>query len=204
MQSIIRDKRYTVSNRQAVPFTIALIGKAIRDGSTYLPIRNYAATLAAKAPRKDFWGQLLNVWNDFLKRWRYVRDPHQTETVTTDPKALFNLVIGHNGGSGQGMGVGDCDDATAAIGALLMSIGFPIRIATTAPPNAPGLHFTHVFAQAKVPGRGWITVDPVLVPHKKNLGDIADHSRLAVWNLYGQLIASKGAPLRSLKHIYQQ
>lgn len=204
MQSVIRDKRYTVSNRQAVPFTIALIGKAIRDGSTYLPLRNYAASLAAKAPRKNYFAQLKNIWDDFLRRWRYVRDPHQCETVTMGPAALFNLVIGHNGGAGQGVGVGDCDDATAAIGALMMSVGFPIRIATTAPPNAPGMHFTHVFAQVQVPGRGWITADPVLVPHKKNLGDIADHSRLAVWNLDGRLIAARGAPLRSLKSMYQQ
>lgn len=200
--SIIKDRRFNVPNHQATPITIKIIGKAIKDASSYLPLRNWAAAIAATAPRKDYTGQLKAIWRAFNKRWRYVRDPHGLETVTTSPKAVFNLVIGHNGGAGNGYGVGDCDDAAVAIGALLKSVGFPVRIATTAPPGLPGLSFTHVFVQAQVPGRGWVTVDPVLLPNK-NLGDTAPHGRLAIWDLNGKIIATRGISARRLKRTYK-
>lgn len=200
MQNIAIDKRYKVSNGQLNAFTVALIGKAIRDGSSYIPIRNFAASIAATAPRKDYAAQLKAVFDEFLRRWRYVKDPLGTETVTVSPRALFNLVIGHNGGVGRGKGAGDCDDATAAMGALLMSIGFPVRIATIAPPGWPGGGFTHVFLQALLPGRGWINVDPVLAP-QGGLGDMAPTGKMAIWDLRGKIIASKGVPLGLLRKI---
>lgn len=200
MKNIIRDKRYRVHNDVANHVTIKLMGKAIRNASSYLPIRNFAASIAAQAARKDYLGQLKLVWNEFLKRWRYVKDPHETETVTTSPRAIYNLILGHNGGVGRGLGAGDCDDAAVGLGAMLMSIGFPIRIATIAAPGWPGNGFTHVFIQAMIPGRGWINVDPVLVP-QAGLGDVAPHGRIAIWDLKGNLIASKGIPLGVLKKI---
>lgn len=204
MKNIIQDKRVKVTPQQQMGLTIAIIGKAIRDASSYLPIRNLAASIAAEAPRKDFRKQLVNIWNYFVKRWRYVRDPHQLETVTVNPRAVYNLVMGHNGGAGgkSGFGVGDCDDATVAIGSMLLSVGFPVRIGITAPPGMPGLSFTHVFPQALVPGMGWITVDPVLLPNA-GLGAVAPHSRMAIFNLKGKLIATRGISARAIKQAYK-
>lgn len=205
MKNIIRDKRIQVTPRQQTPVTLAIIGKAIRDASSYLPIRNLAASLAAEAPRKDFKKQLQNIYNYFVKRWRYVRDPHGTETVTVNPRAIYNLVMGHNGGAGgkSGFGVGDCDDATVGLGSLMLSAGFPVRIGVTAPPGMPpGVTFTHVFPQAHVPNVGWVTVDPVLLPNA-GLGAVAPHSRMAVFDLKGRLIATRGVSARALKQAYK-
>lgn len=95
-------------------------------------------------------------------------------------------------GVGLGKGAGDCDCATIAIGAELLATGFPVRIATTADPRAPaGNMFGHVFPQAMVPGLGWITVDPVLHPHRKAFA-IAPHSRIAFWDLSGRLLGYSG------------
>ena len=120
--------------------TIRLIGSAIKDGSKYLPIRNHAAALATKAGPKDYLGQLNAVFDSFVKSWRYVKDPFGNELITRSPNALYNLVIGggpKNPGIGHGKGAGDCDDATAAIGAQLRAIGFPVRIAVTSTPGSP-------------------------------------------------------------------
>ena len=201
MQNIIKDKRIVTSNARVTPVTIALIGKGIRDGSSYLPIRNYAAAAAAKAPRKNYPAQINEIWKSFLKNWRYVKDPVGVETVTINPRAVYNLVIGNNGGAGGGYGVGDCDDSTVALGALFRSAGFDVRIATIAPPGYPGIGFTHVFPQVFLNGR-WINADPVLVPHK-TLGDIAPNSRMAVWDLNGNLIATRGVPARALKKAFK-
>lgn len=202
MQNVITDKRVKVEAMKQMPVTVALIGKAIRDSSSYLPIRNLAASLAATAPRKNFPMQVKAIWDYFLKRWRYVKDPHGQETLTTAPRAVYNLVMGHNGGvGGLGFGAGDCDDATVGLGALLMAAGFPVRIGTTAPPGHPGLGFTHVFPQVFL-GDRWFTVDPVLVPNA-GIGDIAPHGRLGIWDLKGNLIATRGVSTGAVRRAHK-
>ena len=175
--------------------TIQVIGKAIKDGSLHLPIRNRAAALASKALPKDYLGQVEEIFDDFVKRWRYVKDPLGKELVTTSPQQLFALVMGGRSadpGAGFGLGVGDCDDATCAIGAQLMSIGFPVRIATIAPIGAPpGNLMSHVFCQTAVPGHGWVTVDPVVYP-AQGAFYTPPNSRLATFSLEGQYLGGSG------------
>jgi hypothetical protein len=198
----IRQKDFVVPDDKATITTIKLIGEAIKKGATYLPIRNYAAALATDAPPKDYLGQLKNIYQDILKRWRYVRDPHGTELLARSPEALYNLILGHKGGVGKGKGAGDCDDITAALGACLKSIGFPVLLVTSAPPaHRLGANFTHIFLVTEIPNRGSIYVDPVLYPYK-GLGEITPHSRLVVWNLDGQWVAAKGIKPKTLSAVY--
>jgi hypothetical protein len=202
MNNIIRDRRLKVNERQQMPITVALVGKAIRDGSSYLPIRNLAASLAATAPRKNFPKQVKAIWDYFIKRWRYVKDPYGQETVTVSPRAIYNLVMGHNGGAGgKGFGVGDCDDAAVALGSLLMAAGFPVRLGTTAPPGHPGFGFTHIFPQVFING-AWLTVDPVLLPNA-GIGSIAPHGRLGIWDLKGKLIATRGVSTGAVRRAHK-
>lgn len=180
-------------NQKKMIATIKLIGKAIKEGSKYLPIRNHSAALATLARPKDYLGQVRNVFSDAVENWRYVNDPWGTELLTFGPEALARLVLGLDGrGVGRGYGAGDCDCITAAIGAELRSIGRPIRIAITAPITAPpGDNFSHVFIQANIPGIGWVTVDPVLYP-QKGFGDTTPHSRIAYFDLNGNLLNYSG------------
>lgn len=173
--------------------TVEIIGRGIRHASEYLPIRNLSAAIATQANPKDYLGQLNSIYDYFVKHWRYVKDNAHKELVTVDPEAVFRLVIGGDGiGVGAGKGAGDCDCATVAIGSMLESIGFPIRIATTSGPNDnPGNLFRHVFPQAFVTGIGWVTVDPVLYPFQP-FGAISKHSRIAYWDLNGRLLGHSG------------
>jgi hypothetical protein len=173
--------------------TIKLIGRAIKQGQEYLPIRNHAASLATLADPKDYLGQARNIYNDIIKRWRYVKDPVRKELLTYGPKALATLVLNLDGrGVGRGKGAGDCDCVAAATGALLESIGIHTRIAVTAPPKTPpGPLFAHVFIQAKIPNKGWVTVDPVVHP-KYGFGHTPVHSRIAFFSLSGQLLGHQG------------
>lgn len=174
--------------------TIKLIGQAIRRGSSYLPIRNHAAALAATARPKDYLGQAKAVFGDIIDRWRYVRDPVGNELISFSPQALAKYVLNLDGiGVGRGKGAGDCDCITAAIGALFESIGFNTRIAVTAPPNTrPGPMFAHVFLQIIIPKMGWVTVDPVVYPHH-GFGHTPAHSRIAYFSTNtGKLLGYKG------------
>jgi len=122
-----------------------------------------------------------------------VRDPVSKELLTASPEAIWRLTMAGDGvGVGAGYGAGDCDCVTTALGAVLEAIGFNTRIATTAPIHSrPGRLFGHVFIQARIPKFGWVTVDPVLHP-SKSFGAITPHSRIAYWNLDGQLMGYKG------------
>jgi len=174
--------------------TLERIGQAIRAGSQYLPIRNYAAALATSAGPKDYLGQATAIYDDLTKRrWRYVKDPVGAELVTYSPQALYSLVLGGDGvGVGAGKGAGDCDCVTALSGALLESIGIKTRLGVTAPMTAgPGRLMSHVFIQGLIPKKGWLTFDPVLYPLRP-LGSITDHSRLALFDLAGNLIGRYG------------
>lgn len=175
--------------------TLRIIGRAIKAGSRYLPIRNRAAALASTAKPKDYKGQMAAIYNDFVKRWRYVKDPLDRELVTQSPKQIFELVMGgrsNSPGVGLGRGAGDCDDAAVAMGAQLMSIGIPVRIATIAPVGAPpGRLMSHVFVQGLINNIGWITCDPVVYPIH-GFGYTPQYSRIAFWDLDGRLINSKG------------
>ena len=185
--------RFRGDNLSQVRETIKVIGSAIKRNAEDLDIRNHAAALATTAAPKDYLGQLRAVYKDFVKRWRYVKDPAHKELVTASPEAVKRYILALDGiGLGRGRGGGDCDCVTVAIGGELLSIGFPVRIATTADPGArPGNLFGHVFAQAMVPNVGWVTVDPVLFPTQKPLS-IARHSRIAFWDLQGNLLGYNG------------
>jgi len=179
--------------------TIRRIGSAIRNASTYPPIRNHAAALASQAPPKDFLGQLRIVYNDFIHRWRYVKDPSSKELLTNSPEAIWKLTIGGDGiGVGLGKGAGDCDCAATALGSLLSSIGFKVRLGTTAGLGTPpGRLFGHIFIQAESP-QGWVTLDPVLHP-KQPFGATAKHSRIAWWDLDGNSLGYKGNVSKTFK-----
>lgn len=180
-------------HEQQMRETLRQIGSSIRRASVYPPIRNHAAAVASLAPPKDFLGQLQNIYNDFISRWRYVKDPTSRELLTASPEAIWRLTMAGDGvGVGYGKGAGDCDCATIALGSMLEGIGFKTRLGTTAPRNAPpGRLFGHVFIQAFVPKVGWMTVDPVLHP-KRPFGATAYNSRIAWWDLDGNLLGKHG------------
>jgi hypothetical protein len=172
--------------------TIRRMGRAIRAASTYPPIRNHAAALATTAAPKDFLGQLNAIYDDFVDRWRYVKDPASRELLTNSPEAIWRLTMAGDGvGVGKGKGAGDCDCAAVALGAQLEAIGFPVRLGTTIKDRRPGRLFGHVFVQAHVPGRGWVTVDPVLHP-KNAFGATARHTRIGWWDLDGNFLGARG------------
>lgn len=178
--------------------TVQLIGKAIRDGSTYLPLRDYAARVAAAgAGPKDFGGQLRALYRDFVtNRWRYVRDPRGAEFVATSGRAMWNVVMG----AGVRRGVGDCDDAAATYGAIAASVGAPVRLAVSVPlrhrfdprlRNIPG----HVYPEVWIKGRGWIPADPVVWP-QHGFGYAAPALKRFRFDLWGRPL--RGASLHAV------
>jgi hypothetical protein len=180
--------------------TVALVGKAIREGATYLPLRDHVARVAATAPPKDFRAQAHAIYRDFVRRWRYVRDPRNAEFVATSGPAIWNLVYG----GGVRRGVGDCDDACGALGAAMHSAGFPVRIKTSVPlrhrfdprlRRLPG----HIYPEIYVKPLGWIAADPVVWP-QHGLGHQPPALRRYTFDLWGKPIG--GASLHGADELY--
>jgi len=168
--------------------TVQLIGQAIREGARYYPIRNHAAQVAARAPRKNYIRQLHELYKDFVKRWRYVRDPVGVELLHTTGPAIFGQILGFD--APRHRGIGDCDDATVALGSMAESIGLSARIVTIASPGKHGL-FTHVYPELLIPQVGWIAADPVAYP-AHGIGYNPPAQRRAIWDLDGNLIQASG------------
>jgi len=157
-----------------------------------VPIIKHAQALASRAAPKDYVGQIAQLYDDFVKRWRYVRDPTTLELLHVSGPAIYGQIMGFDKRPGE-RGAGDCDDAAVAMGSMLEAIGMPVRIVTTAPQYGPGARqlFSHVFVQAHVPRLGWYTVDPVGFP-SHGPGWTPPHSRIGFWNKEGRLVDKQG------------
>lgn len=182
--------------------TVALVGRGIRDGATYLPLRDHVARVVATAPPKDFRAQLAALYADFVKRWRYVRDPRNAEMLPTTGRAIWQMCYG----GGVRQGTGDCDCAAAAIGAAAHSVGFPVRLTASVPlrhahnailSRVPG----HIYAEAYVKGIGWVALDPVVWP-KHGLGHHPPALRRYRFDLWGRRLRRRGAPLHGADEMY--
>lgn len=184
----------TGNTPEQLKVTLRLMGKAIKNGSIYPPIKHLASRTATIAPPKKYNLQIKAIYNAITTMWwRYVFDPQGVEWLPLDGKRIFEIVLnsGKKRNKSGTRGYEDCDGIAIASGALLRSIGMDVRICTTAPVNSPFI-FTHVFVQTKAPNsQKWITFDPVLYP-KKPLGSIVQYSRFAAWNLDGKLLFKRG------------
>src|SRR4030042_7014840 len=130
--SQIKIKKFRAANTpEQLKITMRRIGRAIKAGTIYPPIRHLAATAATDAGPKKYLGQIAALYKGITERWwRYTFDPQGTEFVFLDGPRLFRMGLG----SGKKKGYGDCDDITAVAGALLRSIGVDVQICKTAPP----------------------------------------------------------------------
>lgn len=167
--------------------TIKLIALGINEGSAYLPLRNHVAQIAAQSAPKDYFDQARRVYQDFVKRWRYVPDPLGFETVCIAGPTIWAQIWGADY---NGRGWGDCDDATVGMGAALAAIGRPVRIVTIAGPKTANL-LAHVYLETQIPGAGWIAVDPVGFP-RHAFGWRPPARRVARWDLAGRPISRSG------------
>ncbi len=185
---VINEQRIRPSSvREQLRKTIELVGRGIRDGSTYFPIRQWAAASAAKAPPKNYLEQLRHLYADFTRRWRYVRDPLLAEMVHISGPAIWNNVFG----AASGQGTGDCDCATAALGAAAASIGFPVRMVTSIPLVSRSGLPAHIYPEVFVKGiNRWIPADPVVWP-KHGFGYASPARSRQRWDLWGRPITGE-------------
>lgn len=165
--------RITTSNPQAT--ALRIMGAAAReavDGAGGWTLRRWAGDLASAAPPKDYVGQLRNLYDGILQRWRYVQEPGEW---VSGPKAIIDNVLGARRNRGPTCrsaeacdvartpwklrGWGDCDDVAQLTAAGVMALGMtPFFRVATGPTGA------HVSVTARTPTGRIVELDPVGAP----------------------------------------
>jgi len=122
------------------------ISKLIDEGKKDPLIRYAAARIIQKCPARD-WGCEVKALFDFVQRnIRYTRD---VEGMDTYQRARRTLQLG----------AGDCDDMTILLGALLQTVGYPIKLKAV---SVTGEGYEHIYPLVGLPPREpgrWVPLD---------------------------------------------
>lgn len=96
---------------------------------------------------RDYWGEVKALFYWMRANVRYIRDMRTIDTFATAMRTI------------EARG-GDCDDYTIALGSLLMSIGYPVRMKTIQTKGAGD--WSHIYLQVGLPPGNptrWRTLD---------------------------------------------
>ena len=105
-------------------------------------VRNQAIDITRSCESKDFRCEILRVYDWVDSEIRFVKDVHGVETLQTPERTIE-------------LGVGDCDDQSILLSALLESIGHATRfVALGFQPGA----FSHVLTETKI-GPNWLSLE---------------------------------------------
>jgi Transglutaminase-like enzymes, putative cysteine proteases len=130
--------------------TLEHIQALIRQGVKDFYIRQKAIDiLFEKGIRaKDYLGEIKALFEWVQQNVRYTKDPFRLEVLHSARRILE-------------LRAGDCDDMTIVLGAMLESIGHPIRLVIVGPaPFRPDL-FSHIYLEVYYKGR-WIPLDATM------------------------------------------
>jgi transglutaminase-like putative cysteine protease len=116
---------------------------AINAAKSDPAIINAAVSVVYLMPEKDEFSEARALFHYVQRHIRYVRDVHGLETLASPRLTLARMV-------------GDCDDQTALLGAMLESVGIPTRLVMAAYTSED---FEHVYLQAFAGGE-WHSCDP--------------------------------------------
>ena len=133
--------------------TAAHMGRLIADGAKDFRVRRAAIDeLIRRGVRpKDYPGEIEALFEWVQRHVRYTRDTVRVEVLHSARRMLE-------------LRAGDCDDFSILLGALLESVGHPVRLVLTGPdPRRPRL-FSHVYVEAFCRDR-WIALDATM-PHR--------------------------------------
>ncbi|MGP4056044.1 transglutaminase-like domain-containing protein [Mycobacterium sp. 4D054] len=135
------------SGSRGTDWTVERIRSFILDGAKDFTVRRRVVDIlrAQRIRARDYLGEIKALFEWVQSNIRYTRDPHRVELLHSARRMLE-------------LRAGDCDDMTILLGAMLQSIGHPVRIVVIGPnPRRPNL-FTHVYPEVRFRGR-WIAVD---------------------------------------------
>lgn len=150
-----------VENVQSLSQRVQRIRKLIRKGAVDPAIRKLAGAVVARrnldgtwaVPEKDWRGEAVAMFNFVRANVRYTRDSAFADTYVHPARTLFDRANPKKAGS-----IGDCDDYTITLGALLAAIGHTPEIRVVAAKNGDDEKpdWNHIYLRDRLPAGGAI------------------------------------------------
>ena len=128
--------------------TVAAMYALIDAGSRDPDVRRFTLDLLNESGvrDRDDAGALQVVYQWVQRQFRFIHDPHGKELIG-DARYLLDVKAG------------DCDDYVVVLGAMLQSIGIPIRIATVRADKSEPNRYSHTYPVARLRSGAEVALD---------------------------------------------
>ena len=147
----MKTKTYTVNTiEQRVKHIVTMIQK----GRDHAQVRQLTVQCLSRkcgpdwcVPEKNWWAEVQAIFNFFRKNVRYTRDTYNKDLFQHPARTLQ-------------FGGGDCDDAAITLGAMLQSVGYPVRLRVIRTKDSP--EWNHIYLLVGMPPKDpkrWISLD---------------------------------------------
>lgn len=146
-ENIIIEKVDLHNDQRATYESVEVIRNLIEQGKRDWVVRRTAEKIVQYLPPKDYAGEINAVFNFVTRRLRYTKDIHQVETV----HRVRELLRWHKKAA-------DCDDFTILTGALLESIGHPVRLVIIGSNYSDAEDYSHIYLQVLLKDK-WVSLD---------------------------------------------
>ena len=125
----------------------------IRDSKKIPAIREVAEDVIQNVTERNWLEEIKALFNYVKANIRYTQDIENVEMVKTPLKHITDI-------RDRGITYGDCDDATALLGALLVSVGYVVKVVIIKSEKNKENSFNHIYLYAQVPhSNTWISLD---------------------------------------------
>lgn len=144
-----------------------LVNDSLRDPAAAIRLR--AEQILGPTPERDEEAEVSAIFNFVQTELHYIDDPTEIELFKT-PLFIDQEI------SKQGYFMGDCDDASGYLAALLKAVGYQVQFVIVTPANAESYDYRHIYVRAWLPKASqWIALDATAkaypmgweVPNKK-------------------------------------
>lgn len=164
------------------PHTVEHIKRVALEAQTFYPLRLLAEDIVGRLGSKDYLSEILAIYYWVCSHTRYANDPRTIELVRSPEELLERLkqnvgalrqIAANDNAATRWKPSVDCDDMTALLLALCLSLGREVRILTVAFRNAffaGKRQYQHVYVQVREPRTlQWIVLDPVAAEDTKQM-----------------------------------
>ncbi len=118
------------------------------------PLRHRAEDVLRYVQERNDLEEIRALFNYVQSHFHFVNDPYDIELVKS-PEVSDDEI------NRTGFFMGDCDDASTYLAALLKSVGYQPYFAIAAPTDQSGFDYSHVYVKVVVPDSGdTLTLDP--------------------------------------------
>lgn len=135
---------------QTVSQLISLVNQSLRDPSAKIRLR--AESLLFNTGERDEEAEITSIFTFVENALHYVDDPADIELLK-NPSYIDDRI------TETGFFMGDCDDASGYLAALLKSVGYPVQFVIVTPQGASDFDYHHIYV------RVWMNKGPNGVGH---------------------------------------